>query len=43
MPVFAATQYWDTSTTAGLQSGSGTWNTGSTALWSNVDTGSNPW
>lgn len=41
-PAFAATQYWDTSTAGGLQSGSGVWNVGSTALWSDVSTGSNP-
>ena len=36
-------QYWDTSTAAGLLNGGGTWDTGSTALWSDTAAGtSNP-
>ena len=38
----AVIEYWDTSTTANLQGGTGTWNAGSTALWSTATSGSNP-
>ncbi len=38
----AAPKYWDTATTANLQSGNGTWDTGTTSIWSTVTTGSNP-
>ena len=38
----ATAEYWDTSTTTGLQGGTGTWDTGTTTLWSTVSTGSNP-
>jgi autotransporter-associated beta strand protein len=38
----AVVKFWDTSTSANLQAGNGVWDTGSTALWSLVSTGSNP-
>jgi len=38
----AAVEFFDTSTSANLQSGSGTWDVNSTASWSSVTTGSNP-
>ena len=39
--VLPATWYWDTSTSAGLQPASGTWD-GATAAWSSASAGSNP-
>ncbi len=42
LSAFAVTNYWDTSTTAGLQGGNGTWDTGVTALWSTSSAGSSP-
>lgn len=41
-PAQAANKYWDTSTAANLQSGSGNWDIGTTSLWSTVTTGSDP-
>lgn len=42
-PALAVTEYWDTSTAAGLQSGTGTWDSGTATTWSTDPTnGSNP-
>ena len=40
-PAQAATYYWDTSSSPGIQSGSGTWDT-ATEKWSSTNGGSNP-